>query len=250
MQGIFQKRRRAFLKRKPFIHFCGQFARDILDFIFPPICTGCDGRHVGTHLICESCLRDLAESMAVSVQKDKKDFQHLIGKKYFDGIITCWGYTPLLEHLIDHFKYQRGKKTGRFLGTAAAESICDRFHMVKNSILVPVPLHRVRCRERGFNQSDILCRSMSSVLSLPVEKRILIRIKKTLTQTKLSADQRHHNVTDAFRVRDAENLRGKQIFLVDDVVTTGSTMNSCAETLIQAGAEKVIGLALSRPVLH
>lgn len=240
----------AFQKGKPFVHFCTQFGKDLLNFVFPPVCTGCNSRYEGRHLICDSCLRILEESIQISVQKERQDFQHLMAKKYFDEIVTCWEYTPLLEKLIHCFKYQRGRRLGRFLGTTAAEGVWDSLEMDQNTILTPVPLHIGRHRERSYNQSDILCRCFGSLLSLPVKNRILLRIKDTLTQTKLSADQRHHNVNDAFRTRRSTHLQGKTVILVDDVVTTGSTMNSCARCLKQAGAGRVIGLALSRPVLH
>ncbi|MFC1502203.1 ComF family protein [bacterium] len=130
-----------------------------------------------------------------------------------------------------------------------APKVVDNRMIDKESILIPVPLHKLRYRERGFNQSEIICRSIGSTVSIPVETDILVRTRNTFTQTKLEAEERIRNVNEAFRVRDPNSVQSRTVILVDDVVTTGSTMNSCAKCLKNAGAEKVIGLALARPVL-
>jgi competence protein ComFC len=240
---------RAFQKGKPFIQFFKRCYCDLLDFIYPPVCLSCKERFEGTSPVCELCSCKLEAALRVIVQEKEEDFQHLKGDMFFDGIVTCWEYTTQIENLIHYLKYERGKRTGRFLGVAAAKGMADYFRIFENPVLVPVPLHKIRYRERGFNQAEIICRSLGSPMSIPVQTDILVRTRNTSTQTKLDAEERHENVRDAFRIRDKKSIEGRQIILVDDVITTGATMNSCSKCLKQGGADKVIGLALARPVL-
>jgi len=113
--------------------------------------------------------------------------------------------------------------------------------------LVPLPLHPSREKERGFNQSELLAEIISKTFNLPLEKNILIRAKNTRAQAELTDwEERQANLQNAFTVADPENLKGKNIILVDDVYTSGATMSAAAETLHKAGAKKIIGLVLAK----
>ncbi|MBT5877024.1 MAG: ComF family protein [Candidatus Latescibacteria bacterium] len=114
------------------------------------------------------------------------------------------------------------------------------------SWLVPVPLHRTRLRERGYNQSDFVTQGISTITKLPIQTGILERTRNTRSQTKLSQDERAVNMRDVFRVTDRAAVKNQRIGLVDDVMTTGSTFDSCAGALLEAGAEKVFALAIAR----
>lgn len=113
---------------------------------------------------------------------------------------------------------------------------------------MPVPLGKQRLRERGYNQAALLAQPLAHELQLTYNPHILIRVKETKSQVELSFEERQDNVKDAFRANHPE-IKGKQILIVDDVATSGATMNACADALMRAGAEAVIGLALARPVL-
>lgn len=114
--------------------------------------------------------------------------------------------------------------------------------------IVPVPLHPRKQRKREFNQAEYLAAGLSKVVNVPVLKRNLRRVKDTPTQTKLNAEARMKNLRDAFAVCDAAALKGKRLVILDDVFTTGATMDSCAKTLRHAGAREVIALAVARGV--
>jgi len=106
-------------------------------------------------------------------------------------------------------------------------------------LIIPVPLHGNRLRERGFNQSLLLAQGMMAILELPMEEDLLGRTKDTPHQTHLTKKEREWNIRDAFQVADPEGVLGKNILLVDDVYTTGSTINACAKALKAAGGESI-----------
>jgi ComF family protein len=114
------------------------------------------------------------------------------------------------------------------------------------SLIIPVPLHIKRLRERGFNQSLILSRVLGGKKQIPVNFSLLKRHKFTLTQTGSNKKERKQNIKGAFEVSDKKKITGKNIILIDDVYTTGATINECAKTLIKAGARKVSALTLAR----
>lgn len=153
-----------------------------------------------------------------------------------------------MRDCILRFKYQRemyfGKNLVDWLVIAAQRWIDWR----EIDAIVPVPLHPRKLRQREFNQAEYLAAGLNKVVNVPMVKRNLRRVKDTSTQTKLSAEARARNMRDAFAVRDGAAFDGKRIVLLDDVFTTGATLDSCAKVLRKAGAKDVIALAVARGV--
>jgi len=119
---------------------------------------------------------------------------------------------------------------------------------VPGEVLVPVPLHRKRLRERGYNQSSLLAQELGKVTNLPVVEDCLVRQQHAPPQARTaSVSERQSNVADAFTCGD-ERLRGKQVLLIDDVSTSGATLNACARTLKSAGTASVWGLVMAREI--
>ena len=116
--------------------------------------------------------------------------------------------------------------------------------------MIPVPLHKRKLRQRGFNQSVLLVKSISRLLNLETDYFTLMRIRYTETQTGLTLEERRKNVKGAFEATDNGNLNGKSVILVDDVATTGNTINECARVLKKAGCERVVGLTLARTAIY
>ena len=112
--------------------------------------------------------------------------------------------------------------------------------------LLPVPLSRKRERERGFNQSLLLSQRFSQATGLSLLENVLIRWRETPSQISLSKEERHRNVAEAFRIKDPERIQKRRLLLVDDILTTGATVNACAATLKEAGAASVCVLTLAR----
>ncbi len=195
------------------------------------------------------CLDSLRSSINITFHSGRKDFTTLKDKNYFDQVVSCWEFTPEIESVIHHIKYEGGRRLGRFIGNIVGELLSREMDFRKFDMMAPVPLHLIRKRERGYNQSELLCKGIVCHIDIPVYNNLIVRRRNTPSQTKLDGLQRQENVEGAFYVTSPEVVTGKKIILVDDVVTTGATMNSCAKSLINAGACCVVGISIARPEL-
>jgi len=147
--------------------------------------------------------------------------------------------------LIHRFKYDKKIHLGERLAKSLGEKVAEEKDFLNCELVIPVPLHRARHRERGFNQSDVLAVGVSQRTGVPFAKGILKRKKHTRDQTYLDLQQRKENVKDAFMITQPEKINGKQVILVDDVITTGATLNECAQMLLEAGATKIFAVTLA-----
>ncbi len=162
-------------------------------------------------------------------------------------------YTHPLRDLILHLKFRRRERWGYQLGRYLA-SLATALEIVNHSpLIVPVPLHRSRERERGYNQAELLAQGLRLELKISMGSiaprlttRILTRRRPTLPQSGLHPDARRENVRGVFTVERPERIRGHSVLLVDDVMTTGATVSACAAALKQAGAQEVAVLTLAR----
>jgi ComF family protein len=152
-------------------------------------------------------------------------------------------HTLALRHAVHALKYEGLRVLSEPLGTLLAA--CWQAQGITVDLVLPVPLSRARERERGYNQSALLARAMAGQLALPCPGRLLVRQRNTRSQVGLSAQERWDNVWGAFACHSAE-LGGQRVLLVDDVLTTGATLQACAAALRQAGASEVWALTLTR----
>ncbi len=163
---------------------------------------------------------------------------------YIDGIRSAAFFkNNPLRPAVHCLKYRGHKAVASIL----AEFLADTYHrhQLQAQVIVPVPLHASRYRERGYNQSDLLATALGRSLGLPVNRTSLVRIRPTRSQMELTAVERRKNVAKAFDCIDTQ-LSGQTVLVIDDVCTTGSTLDACAEALKQAGARQVWGLTLAR----
>lgn len=173
----------------------------------------------------------------------------LESKPHYAKARAVAGFETVIMDAIHKFKYGRNISIGDALGSFMAGFSFPDFDFSEYSLLLPVPLHVERLRERGFNQSLLLAKKLGKKYKLPVSFSLLKRCKSTLSQTGLNKNEREKNIKGAFVVTDREKLAGKSIILIDDVYTTGATINECARLLLKAGAQEVAALTLSR-VIH
>jgi competence protein ComFC len=240
----------AFQVGRPLVKSIRRGIRNAVDFVFPPICLLCNARSDEDGRFCPSCRKRIMEIGRVVHHRQPGDFIHLSGARHFDGVYSCWEFNPEMEQLIHWMKYSQMKRLARFFGETAGGMLESCLGGVPFQMMLPVPLHKVRQRERGYNQSERIGAGLSRVLKIPMRTDVLFRRCNTRTQTDLRAEERQSNVQDAFGVRSPERIQGMSILVVDDVVTTGSTMNSCAKALKDAGVKRVTGFALARPQIH
>jgi ComF family protein len=151
-----------------------------------------------------------------------------------------------MAEAIHRFKYQGASHLAKVLGTFLAEYKDPEFPFSDFELILSVPLHPRRLRQRGFNQSLLLARRVRRRHSIPLEITALQRTRHTEPQTQLSGSERQKNIRGAFEVRRPEVVAEKHILLVDDVFTTGSTVQECAKVLLRAGAQQVDVLTLAR----
>ena len=162
------------------------------------------------------------------------------------GTAFChFSHGSLMQQVLHALKYRGRRDTGRMLGRMMGEKLqgCPRFAGIE--ALVPVPLHAAKERKRGYNQSALLCEGMADVWGLPVVRKAVLRISPTGTQTHKSRVERWQNMEGRFRLARPELLEGRHILLVDDVITTGATMEACARALLQAKGLRLSVAALA-----
>lgn len=232
----------------------------LLELCFPSFCLGCQKE--GSYLCadCKSILEIgefcycLCSKSPIRILPDQ-----LQGKcsrcqdKKLSGLYFALPYKEkhLTRKLIHRFKYPPQIKG---LKDILASIIAEHLIFIKkntdaiweNSILISVPMELKKVKSRGYNQAEVLAKALSKILKVPCDTESLVKIKKTLSQVNLSAKERQENLKGAFLVKNPDQIRGKKIFLVDDVYTTGSTMEECSLVLKAAGAKQVWGISIAR----
>ena len=162
------------------------------------------------------------------------------------GALYSLGLEAVIRQAIHQFKYRNLRAIAEPLANLLVDYLTTK--SMPGEVLVPVPLHRKRLRERGYNQSELLSRELSKLISLPVVADFLVRERHTPPQTRAtSVSERQNNVFNAFNCRD-RSLQDKKVLLIDDVATSGATLDACATALKAAGASSVWGLTLAREV--
>jgi len=162
---------------------------------------------------------------------------------HFDATQALFRYQPPVDHLIQNLKYHRQLSLARVLGSLLADHL-QAGAVPRPDILVPVPLHRTRLRERGYNQSLELARVVARRFDLPLATRAVKRVRATPPQTTLTSSERRRNVRNAFHT--TTDFSGKRVAIVDDVMTSGHTVNALARCLRRAGAVGVVAWVAAR----
>ncbi|MCI0439743.1 MAG: ComF family protein [Chloroflexi bacterium] len=220
-------------------------AQSALDLLMPMSCAVCgrEGR-----LVCDGCKAALPRLerpyCAICADPDKPLCDFCAREPpAVDGICAPYLMFGPVPQMIYGFKYHNLRASAPELGGLLASYLDS--HPVPADVIMPVPLHPRRMRQRGYNQSELLARQLGKRAGLPVDARTLRRKKNTPPQVSMTdRQQRQQNIQGAFEC--VAGLQGERILLVDDVVTTGSTMSACAAALKDAGASAVWGLALAR----
>jgi ComF family protein len=165
---------------------------------------------------------------------------------HFDAAVAGYRARGIVRRLIHDFKYHQRPYLRHVVGDWLATVLDDsRLKAVKFDVIVPVPLHAARRRERGFNQAEFLARSLAGRMSVPVSAA-LERIRFTTTQTAFDRAKRMQNLHNAFRLRPRRDVQDLRVLLVDDVLTTGSTLSECARVLKESGASSVYAATAAR----
>lgn len=223
---------------------------DFVSLFFPRYCMACNNILVkGEEVICLRCDYELPQTGS---HKDPANFIAIkfYGKVQLTDAVACYRFSKegSIQRLLHRLKYANKPVIGEYLGKKYGTELAESGFTDKYDLIVPVPLHRTRERRRGYNQSAVFATGLSEVLGIPCEHRLLVRTKKTTTQTRKSRTERWQNVENIFEVIHPGKITGKRVLIVDDVITTGATLESCALSLLKAGCASagVAALAAAR----
>ncbi len=224
---------------------------DFLSLFIPEICITCEDKLLASeNYICLKCLYDLPRTNFHKIEGNQVE-QLFWGRVKIEKA-TSWFYFrkgSRYQSLIHFLKYKGLKELGEVLGESFASEISNSNYFNSIDVIVPVPLHKKKKKKRGYNQSEWIAKGMAKILNVPVSSENLVRLKHTNTQTRKSRFERWENVEDIFQVLDPGSLEGKHILLVDDVVTTGSTLEACAFSLLKHKNIKVSIATLASSII-
>ena len=218
----------------------------LLDFIYPKRCVVCGVilNINNTVNLCLSCNEIVKTTKGIKV----KDIQIKTTKNLdkVDSLYSIFEYKQVRKG-IQHFKFDGCKNNGILLGDIMS-IVAGRENagiFTNKDIIIPVPIHSKKYKQRGFNQAKILAERVSVRRNIPIVNNSLVRVLNTVPQSEFDKKRRKENVKNAFVVENKKLIEGKRILLIDDIDTTGATINECARVLLQAGAKKVSGFTLT-----
>ena len=224
-----------------------KIVNDIVDFLYPKVCIVSE-----SNLPEDNTNKYVLDSTLANLERiTKNQLSELRGKVKSDFAFALYDFAQKsdFEKIIHHLKYSGMKDLGVFLGQhlAGYVSLEIEEQKINYDYIIPVPLHKTKVRERGYNQSEYLVKGVSENLNIPYLFDTISRKRYTKSQTKLTLIERENNIRDAFSITDKykDELKDKNVILLDDVITTGATVNECIKVLREAGAYKIFTVSLA-----
>lgn len=210
-----------------------QYADDLFWMMYPVLCAACNKPlFKGETCICTQCLFQLSKTN-YHLQSDNPVIRHFWGKTKIERATAGYffGKGQRVQRLIHQLKYKGRKDVGDYIGYLIGRDLAESDYSTID-LIVPVPLHKSKLKSRGYNQSDCFAEGLSRGMNRPFSASAICRTEATGTQTKKHRYERFKNVDNIFMIPDRSVIAGKNILLVDDVITTGSTLVACAECLL------------------
>ncbi len=210
----------------------------LIEYIFPPRCVFCNEiLKAGAPIyICEKCADKIGYyNNCINHLNLPKDF-----KTYCDGMICVGKYSESLKESLRRFKFSNKPSYYRAFGMLLALKVQNTIQLDNIDLIISVPLHKNRQKQRGYNQAELVAKYASKQLKVPFAENVLLKISESKSQSILSRNERFFNLEGLFYVNNAETITNKNILLIDDIITTGSTINQCSKVLKQAGARSII----------
>lgn len=211
------------------------YSRDLLHLFFPAYCRGCGGDLVHQdQLLCLRCLHGLPRTGFFS-QPGNPVEKTFYGRLRLEAAGAAWYFTgdSLLHRLVTDLKYHGQQEIGSYLGKLAGVEILATPRFRDIDCIIPLPLNEKKLQQRGYNQAAVIAEGMAAVMALPVLKEALGRKRFTETQTHKDRVSRWQSMQEVFEVKEPSVLENKHILLVDDIVTTGATLEACGTVLSQ-----------------
>lgn len=218
-----------------------EIVTDFISLFFPRYCRGCSEALVrGEELICTKCILEMPRSN-YHLDKTNPFFTRINGRIPVKYVMTLFKFVKgsRVQQILHALKYQNQPEIGKLLGRVYGNDLASSGYANEFDLILPVPIHASRRRKRGYNQSDEFGKGLSEMLNIPCSDSILERKSKTETQTKKTKLQRWENVSEVFAIKKAAEIQNKKILLVDDVVTTGATLEACGRVLVDSGCKEL-----------
>lgn len=213
------------------------------DIIYPPFCLVCNKKlSQGKQVVCGQCWDKLIPTHLGNWQNE------VTHKEGLDYVLTGWFFDEVFQNIIHSLKYKEMRIVAKELGLRLGKMFLTELQYLKLDVVIPVPLHPAKLRSRGFNQSDLIGKSLAKVIGVPYDLKILKRTKNTQSQTTLGIGDRKLNVSEAFSVSSSPPY--KRYLIVDDVLTTGATLAGCAFALREKKAEFIAVITSGTPKIE
>ena len=203
---------------------------DFISLLFPNLCSSCGKPlYKGEKHICTYCIYHLPKTN-FHIESDNSIYRMFWGRVNIENACSYYYFNKgnKVQNLIHQLKYKSKKEIGIKIGELYGNELIKADAYKNIDFIVPVPLHKSKEKKRGYNQSYMFAEGLSNSMKIQIENNIIIRNKASQTQTKKSRIERWDNVSDIFSVKDFKKLEGKHILIVDDVITTGATIEACA----------------------
>ncbi len=217
-----------------------KYIKGLISLLYPKSCGGCGGYLVqGENEICTNCLCNLSRTGFHNIPDN--DAEKLFWNKVPVEYATAYCYFHkggIAQRMLHNLKYKGYKSLGFEMGKLLGEEIKGS-EVASVDYIVPVPLHPSKLKKRRYNQAEVLAQGISSVLCIPIDTSSLVRTHENTTQTKKNINERYQNSLDLFSLANTEKLKGCRVMLVDDVITTGATLEACVRELLKIEGVKV-----------
>ena len=241
------------MKKESKQEFIKRIAQGVLDVIYPRTCPFCDGILKREQDLCEECYSKLryieeprCKKCGKQLPKDELEYCYdcaITAHMYKEGV-AVFVYNDMVSKSIYRFKYHNRRYYARAYGVLMARYCKETIKRWHPDVLIPVPIHHKKMQKRGYNQAELMAKELGFQLNIPIDDRILRRTKHTKAQKELTRSERKKNLEKAFKIC-ADVVEYKKVVLVDDIYTTGSTIDECAKVLMEAGVKEVFFISLS-----
>jgi ComF family protein len=211
-----------------------KYTEYLLQLFFPHCCIGCAAALADTDLLCIQCMQQLPATGFFEHEHNPAE-KMFYGRLPVQSAAAAYFFTKdsLIQKLIFELKYKNNKAAGIYLGKLTGHLLLSSPRFQPIDALIPVPLHLSKKRKRGYNQAELICQGMAAIIQKPILTQTVIRSHSTGTQTRQDRIHRWQNMENVFRVMDETAIAGKHILLVDDVITTGATLEACGREILQ-----------------
>jgi ComF family protein len=213
----------------------------LLNLFYPSLCYGCHEEEVGTEeMLCIKCFQELPYTGFEKIPGNSTE-KLFWGRMNLQFGVSIFYFVPgnSIQEIIHQIKYKEEKNLGIFMGRLMGQKLSKIMAHYQIDYCIPMPLHPKKEYKRGYNQASLLCMGIQDVCAVEYHEKVIVRVENTDSQTKKSRIERWNNVETIFSVEEKEKIIGKNILIVDDVITTGASTESCGQILLNHGANSV-----------